>query len=105
LDALDIEVRFEAIDLAAERVPADSDVHHLDTGAVEAIDFLRKEDGPRAGAPHGPSTLAEVAERLPEIVALDEPGDRRAFAAGDDERVEVWEVLRLADLVGVMPER
>ncbi len=59
LETFNIEVGLEAIDLAAEGVAVDGDVHHLDTGAVEAIDLLCEEDGARAGAPDGLAAGAE----------------------------------------------
>ncbi len=61
-----------------------------------------EEDGARAGAPDGAAAGAEVAQGLLEAVAEDEPGDGRALAAGDDERVDLVELGDLADLADGM---
>jgi hypothetical protein len=85
---------------AAEGVATDTDVHHFDARAVEVVDLLREEDGARAGAPDRPAAGAEVAEGLLETVGEDEAGNRGAFAAGNDEGVQVAEVFGFANLVG-----
>src|SRR5688572_6615762 len=63
---------------------------------------LREKDRPRACPPHRHPGRRAVAELRDDPVVLRELADRGALAAGDDQRVDVVELLRPAhvDTVG-----
>ncbi len=63
---------------------------------------LREEDRSGAGAPHRHPSLRALLELRDDPVVLRELADRRALAAGDDERVDVVELFRPAhvDAIG-----
>src|SRR6185437_9100294 len=57
----------------------------------------------RAGAPDRSAAVAKVAQRLLEAIAEDEPRNGRAFATGDDERIDPFEFGRLSDFGDALP--
>ena len=81
-----LQVSLEARHLPTEGVAPYENVDEAKVVAVE-------EDHPGAGPEDGPR-----AQRLLEAVDPDQTHDRGRFAAGDDEPVEVLELLRLAHL-------
>src|SRR6188508_1564681 len=89
-----MEVGFEAEDLAAVRVAGDLDVDEAKVLAVE-------DDQAGAGAEDG---LLKVADRVLEPVEPHQAHERRRLAARDDEAVEPLELLRLAHLDCVRAE-
>src|SRR5215218_4336884 len=97
-DALDLQIRLEARDLAAEGVASAGDVSEAQVLGVA-------DDHPRARAENRPPRLDVGANRGLEPVPLDRLRDRGRLAAGDDERVEAIQLLRVADLdrVGAEP--
>jgi hypothetical protein len=101
-DPLDLDVGFEAIDLAPEGVALDGDIHDFDARPVEAVDFAGEKDCAGARAPNGPSAGADLAKWLLKPIAEDEAGDRGALAAGDDERIKVSKLIGFTDFVGMV---
>src|SRR5829696_8019381 len=85
---LDVEVRLEGGDLAAERVPAHG---HVDQPEVVAVEH----DHAGAGAEDRP---LERAHRLVEPVQAHQAPERGGLAAREDQPVETPELLGLADL-------
>src|SRR5512133_2753136 len=83
-----LEVGFEARDLAPVGVARDFEVDHPAMAPVE-------QDHPGARAEHRAS---KAADRLLEAVEPHQPHDRRRLAAGDHEPVEPLELLWLAHL-------
>ena len=81
-------------DLPPESVPAHQDVDEPEVLAVE-------HDHPRAGAEDGP---LEAPDRLVEPVQPHQAHERRRLAAGDDQTVEVRQLLGLAHLDDVDAE-
>src|SRR5687767_2063797 len=86
---LDIEVRFERVDLPAERIPLDGDIDQLRERMRMAGNVLREEDRSGAGAPYRHPVPRAFAQLRDDAVVLRELADRRALTAGDDERVDV----------------
>src|SRR3954451_14458872 len=85
-EALHLELDLEARDLAAERVSLGGRVDHDEVAAV-AHDHARARPQDRAtGLGMGPDGGLEA-------VALDRLRDRGALAAGNDEAVEIFELL------------
>src|SRR5436190_11622882 len=82
--AVEPQVGLEARDLAPVGVAVDDDVGEPEVLPVE-------HDHPGAGAEHGP---VEVAQRLVQAVEPDQAHDRGRFAAGNDEAVDLFELLR-----------
>jgi hypothetical protein len=93
---LDIEVRFERVDLPTERVALDGDIHQLRERMRMTRNVLLEEDRSGAGPPHGHPSRGSLAQLRDDPVLLRELADRRALTAGDDERVDVVELLRPA---------
>ena len=91
---LDVEVRFKGVDLPTERVALDRDVHQLRERMRMTGNILREKDRARACPPYGHPGRRAVAQLRDDPVVLRELADRRALAAGDDERVDVVELLR-----------
>ena len=83
-DALEVEVRLEALDLAAERVAPGADVHHAEVLAVE-------HDQPGAGAQHGQPSRASSRSGSAAPRAHPEH-HRRGLATGDHETLQAVEV-------------
>jgi len=84
-----------AVDLASVGVAADADVERAEAGLRGILDFFGEQDGARAGSEGGlgVNELLElfesgVAEKLEESAGL---------AAGDDEAVDLVELLGLLD--------
>src|SRR6187551_3789047 len=86
--AVELEVCLEARDLAAVGIPVDLDVRETEVIAVD-------EDHPGTGAEDRPP---ERPDRLVEPVEPRELRDRRRLPAGDDEPVEIVELLGEPDL-------
>src|SRR5688572_5825727 len=91
---LDIEVCLERVDLPTERVALDGHVHQLRERMRMTGDVLREEDRSGASAPHRHPGRGPLAQFRDDAVVLGELADRRALTAGDDERVDVVELLR-----------
>ena len=63
-----------------------------------AGNVLRDEDGAGARAPHRHALGDAVLELVDDPVLAGELADRRALAAGDDQRVDLVELLGAADV-------
>ncbi len=83
----EVELRLEAVHLAAERVALGDDVDEPEVARSSMIE-------PGAGAEHRPAGGVEGAQRLGQPLALDAERHRRRLAAGQDQRVEPVEVGR-----------
>src|SRR5215218_1107299 len=84
----ELEIGLEARDLSAVGVPVDGDVHEAEVLAVE-------DDHPRAGTEHRPT---KPAQRVVQAVQPHEAHERRRLAAGNDQPIEAFELLRLPHL-------
>ena len=94
VEALDGEVRFEAVDLPAEGVALDAQVHEPDAAVrLTTLDVAGKQDHARTRAPHGQAALGGVLDGLFEGVEDQELADGRALPAGDDQAVQILQVL------------
>ena len=96
-----VEVRFKGIELTAERVAPDGDVHQPGQRMGMAGHVARDEDRAGAGPPHRHAVGHALIELRDEAVLRGELADRRALAAGDDQRVDVIELLGTADVDGL----
>ena len=92
------EVRLKGIDLAAEGVAFDGHRHQVQGGTVERDDLFGEQDGAGAGAPDWQTAAAESDEGLSQVVGDQQSGDGGALAAGDDQAVDVLELVDRADL-------
>ena len=103
LVACEIEVCLEAAHLAPIAVAAHGDVERTQERLVgHAVDGVaREQDHPCARAE---DRLREAGDGVVEPVEADQAPDRRRLAAGDDEAVEPFELLRLAHLDPVHAE-
>src|SRR5437899_4791064 len=100
----DVEVRFEAVDLPAKGVALDGHVHERGERVRMAGHVLGNEDRPGAGAPDRHPLGDAVAELLDDPVLLRELADGRALTPGDDERIDLAELLRPAHVDRGDPE-
>src|SRR5436853_1663606 len=66
---------------------------------------LREEDRAGAGAPHRHAVGDALAELWDDLVTLCELSDRRALATGDDQRVDIVELLGPAHIDRIGAER
>src|SRR5438552_561648 len=97
-ESLHVEVRLERIELTPERVPLDSHVHETRERVRVAGHLFRDEDRARARAPHGHAFGDAILELVDDPVLARELADRRALATRDDQRVDLVELLRPADI-------
>jgi hypothetical protein len=90
-DPLDLEVRLEALQLAAEGVATGAGVEEAEVLGIA-------DDQPGAGAEDRPAGLMVGAQRRLQAGRLDAPDDRGALATGDDQPVDPVEIRGDADL-------
>jgi hypothetical protein len=90
-DPLDLEVGFEALQLAAEGVAPRGRVDQAEVGRVA-------DDQAGAGAEDRAPRIEVGAQRRLQAGGLDPLADRGALAAGDDQAVETLDVGRDTDL-------
>ena len=93
-----VEIRFERIDLTPEGVALYGNVHHRGERVWMPRHVFREEDRARAGAPHRHPLAHALTQLRDDLVPRRELADRRALAAGDDERVDVVELLGSAHI-------
>src|SRR5690606_13365629 len=105
IETPDVEVGFERVVLATEGVAADDDVEAPELWLGSLGHAGGEKDHPRANAEHGHSGFDAVAQGLQQIEALGETADRGRLAAGDDERVDGFEVVGALDQPGLDTER
>src|SRR4051794_6409000 len=98
VEALDLEVRFEGVDLPPEPVALDQGVHQAEKRLARPRRRRRREDHPRARAPDRTTLVEEAPD------AVEEPrGDhhlpyRRGLATGDDDPGQTFQILDGPDL-------
>src|SRR5947207_13675883 len=88
-----LQVRFEGVELAAERVARDTDVQERQHRSLIAFDLAREDDHPGARPKQRGPASCQVEDRLAQAPALDQPSDGRAFAAGQDQPADARELL------------
>ena len=88
----------EAVNLASIGVSAYLDVHYLQP--LRPLSSLSQQDGSRAGSEDRQAVSAGRPERIEEPATAGEILHRCAFAAGDDQPMDILEVLRLPDFPG-----
>ncbi len=95
VDAVDVHPGFEGLGLPPESVAADCHVDPADgLLAVDTVeDALGQQDHPRAGSVYGKAFADVLAQRLHEAVARRELDHRGRFAAGDDQALDLVELL------------
>src|SRR5579885_939207 len=101
---LDVEIGLEAVDLAAEGVAVDADVHEAEPRLVRALNVPGQHDHAGAGAPDGLALLGHGLHRLIQLVGGHQLADGRALATGDHQPVETVQLLRKAYLDGLRSE-
>src|SRR5216117_2939616 len=89
--------RLEGLALPAVRVALDPDVDEAERELRGALHLPRQENQPGAGAEDRPPLGVELLERRHEPPLVHEFEQRRALAPGNDEAVDVRELLGLAD--------
>src|SRR5262245_50657082 len=95
--------RLERFPLAAVRVALDGDVDEPQGELAGALDVAGENDQPGAGAEQGPAFGVELLERRREVPFLHEVQQRGRLASGDDEAVDVGQLLGLAHLDRLHP--
>ena len=104
VEALDLEVRLEGVDLPPEPVALHERVHQAEQGLARPRRRRRREDHPRARAPDR-AALVEVAPDAVEQARGDHHLPYRGgLAAGDDDPGQALQVLHGPDLDGLDPE-
>src|SRR5260221_8152791 len=88
-----VEIRLERIELPAEGITANADVHEARERMRMAGHVLRDEDRAGACTPDGHALGDAFTELRDEAVVLGELADRGALAAGNDERIDVVELF------------
>src|SRR3990172_9387623 len=97
VDALDVQVGLERVDLPAVGVALDRYVHE-GKQRLETDHSLGHDDHPGAGAEHRHPGACSLQHGFDESGRGRELGDRGALAAGDRQHVDAREVLRRTDL-------
>ena len=88
----------EAVKLASIGVSAHLDVHDLQP--LRPLSSLSQQDGSRAGSEDRQAVSAGRSERIEEPASAGEIFHRCAFAAGDDQPLDILEILRLPNSPG-----
>ena len=94
------QIGLEAIDLPAEGVPPNRDVHGLQGGNTGVVESLGQDDHPCAGAPHGESVGGHVSQGVEQAGASHQLRDGRALAPGNDQPIQPDQILREPHLGG-----
>ena len=94
----DLDLVLEAGELTPEGVPFRGDVDQAEVVTVG-------DDHPGAGPEHRPAGLVVGPDRLGQTGGFDPHHDRGALAAGEDQSVEVLEIVRQPDLDRLRPDR
>src|SRR5207237_4609903 len=92
-ERLDVEIRFERLELSAERVPFHGHVHERRERMGMARDLFGDEDRARACPPDGHAFGDAVLELVDDAVLARELSDGRALATRDDQRIDLVELL------------
>ena len=87
LDAGAVEIGLERVGLPPEGVALGGHVEDAEGGAVEFGGAAREQDRARAGAPGREAALDALAQRLVEAEGEQQPRDRRALPARQDQAV------------------
>ncbi len=95
---VELDVGLEGAQLAAERVARGADVEQAQMIPVE-------HDHARARAKHWRAAPSQLAERVGEALALDPERHHRRLPAGNDQRVEPFQVGGHANLDPARAER
>src|SRR5581483_4441166 len=101
--AVHLELGFEGVDLATERIAAHSDVDGAEAALVGApVEHnASQQNPPRAGPEGGHAFVDTRGDGVEEPAEVEPLRHRRRLAAGHDETVDPAQVLRRADLDGV----
>ena len=103
IERRDGKVGLEAVQLTAEGVALDGDVHQVQGGLI-AVDILCHEDRPGAGAPHG-VLFGENFEGLDQMIGFGQPGKGGGLATGHDQTVQALQLLGFAHLDNIHSQR
>jgi hypothetical protein len=95
----DVEIRFEAVKLAAVPVAAHRDVDQVETTLIwSTIKHIRSaKNHPGTGAKDWHPVNEQVAQRFSETTGVEEHRHSCTFTAGQDEGINAFQVLRLRD--------
>src|SRR5207247_3869544 len=89
LETFERQISLEAVDLAAEGVALDGQVHQTDAAVWLAADnFPRQQDHACTGAPHWQARPGSRSDRLFQTVCHQELAHGSALATWDDQSVE-----------------
>ena len=107
LIAGEVEVGFEAVDLAAVAIASHGDLERPEVLLVVAAveDLVGEQDHPGARAEHGHPVVETGGDRVEKSRRAQQVGHRRRFPAGHHEGVDPLELPRGADLDSVHAER
>lgn len=97
-DGADVEASFKAIDLATEGVAFDIDIHEAEEWLVLA-NLFGHENHAGASAPNR-FFSGESTERVHQIVDGGQLADGGAFAAGNNEAIDIIKLMGEADFDG-----
>src|SRR5947207_4178117 len=97
-ERLNVEIGFERVELTTEGVAIDGHVHEGRERVRMVRNVLRDEDRAGARAPHRHAFGDAVLELVDDPVLARELPDRRALAAGNDQCVDLVELLGPADV-------
>src|SRR5437868_577323 len=103
--SVDAQLRLEAVDLPAIAVPPDADVEQSKPFLIgRSVCYLAGEhDHPGAGGKRREAAANRVTQRLEESDPFHQHRHRRAFAAGQDDSVEPFEVWLRPNQAGACP--
>ena len=92
------QLRLERLQLPPERVALHGHVQQRQDGLLVAGDLARQDDHPRARPEQRRAARGKVQDRPAHPPAVDQPAHGRALAPGQDQAVDVLEMLRQAHL-------
>ena len=94
----DVEIGLEGVELTAIAVAAHLDVDEREDRLVAIGDAVGKQDHAGAGPEQRRPGAGQREDRITEAVDVDQLAHGRRLAPGQDQRVEVDEIARQADL-------
>jgi len=105
-NAANLDIGFKAVDLTAEGIPLDRDVHDAQSRLVLCSrgNRLGHEDHTGAGAEERAAGGGEVAERSQQPVASEELADGGTFASRENQPLDSVHLLRCTHRTGLDPK-
>lgn len=101
---IELDIRLEAVYLPPECVAANLDVHQVEGFGAVVSESVGDNNHSGARTPDRQAALDLLLEYVPKVVDVDKLGDGGAFTAGDNEAVDVIQLVGEAYLRHLHPQ-